>query len=112
MRREPLVRFCERAAVRSHRATHRGFPLTRGTSRLSAPGHHDPPFAAKIGPNGQYDLPLMGQDILAPARVPNRGSSPAVLLRESFREGGKVKTRTLANPSPWPGCGAATGPQG
>jgi len=30
-------------------------------------------------------------------RVPNRGSPPAVLLRESYREGGKVKTRTLAN---------------
>jgi transposase len=35
-------------------------------------------------------------------RVPNRGSPPAVLLRESFREGGKVKTRTLANLSRWP----------
>src|SRR5512144_2633021 len=30
-------------------------------------------------------------------RVPNRSSPPAVLLRESWREGGKVKTRTLAN---------------
>ncbi|MFZ1179719.1 MAG: IS1634 family transposase [Mycobacterium sp.] len=30
-------------------------------------------------------------------RVPNRGSPPAVLLRESYREEGKVKTRTLAN---------------
>lgn len=29
--------------------------------------------------------------------VPNRGSAPAVLLRESYREGGKVKKRTLAN---------------
>src|SRR5512132_382861 len=35
-------------------------------------------------------------------RVPNRSSPPAVLLRESFREGGKVKTRTLANLSDWP----------
>ena len=35
-------------------------------------------------------------------RVPNRGSPPAVLLRESFREDGKVKTRTLANLSRWP----------
>ena len=35
-------------------------------------------------------------------RVPNRGSPPAVLLRESYREGGKVKTRTLANLSRWP----------
>jgi hypothetical protein len=35
-------------------------------------------------------------------RVPNRGSPPAVLLRESYRENGKVKTRTLANLSRWP----------
>src|SRR6185295_5881496 len=31
------------------------------------------------------------------ARIPNRGSPPAILLRESYREGGKVKNRTLAN---------------
>jgi Transposase DDE domain len=36
------------------------------------------------------------------ARVPNRGSPPAVLLRESYRENGKVKNRTLANLSSWP----------
>src|SRR5512147_1137132 len=35
-------------------------------------------------------------------RVPNRSSPPAVLLRESFREDGKVKTRTLANLTDWP----------
>lgn len=35
-------------------------------------------------------------------RVPNRGSPPAVLLRESYRAGGKVKNRTLANLSSWP----------
>src|SRR5512134_36685 len=35
-------------------------------------------------------------------RVPNRSSPPAVLLRESWREAGKVKTRTLANLSDWP----------
>ena len=35
-------------------------------------------------------------------RVPNRGSPPAVLLRESYREHGKVKNRTLANLSSWP----------
>jgi len=34
--------------------------------------------------------------------VPNRKSSPAVLLRESFRENGKVKNRTLANLTSWP----------
>ena len=35
-------------------------------------------------------------------RVPNRKSPPAVLLRESFREGGKVRKRTLANLSKLP----------
>jgi len=35
-------------------------------------------------------------------RVPNRSSPPAVLLRESYREDGKVKNRTLANLSAWP----------
>ena len=35
-------------------------------------------------------------------RVPNRKSPPAVLLRESYREGGKVRKRTLANLSKWP----------
>ncbi len=36
------------------------------------------------------------------AAVPNRDSPPAILLRESFREGSKVRTRTLANLSRWP----------
>jgi hypothetical protein len=35
-------------------------------------------------------------------RVPNRGSPPAILLRESYRAGGRVRTRTLANLSRWP----------
>src|SRR6202023_314943 len=34
--------------------------------------------------------------------VPNRGSPPAILLRESFRDHGRVKKRTLANLSDWP----------
>ena len=34
--------------------------------------------------------------------IPNRNSPPAILLRESFREDGKVKNRTLANLSSWP----------
>jgi hypothetical protein len=34
--------------------------------------------------------------------VPNRSSPPAVLLRESYRDGGKIKKRTLANLSDWP----------
>jgi hypothetical protein len=29
--------------------------------------------------------------------VPNRTSPPAVLLRESWREDGKIRKRTLAN---------------
>ena len=35
-------------------------------------------------------------------RVPNRRSPPAVLLRESYRDGSRVKTRTLANLTDWP----------
>jgi len=34
--------------------------------------------------------------------IPNRNSPPAILLREAFREDGKVKNRTLANLSHWP----------
>ena len=34
--------------------------------------------------------------------VPNRGAAPTALLRESYREGGKVKKRTLANLSSLP----------
>src|SRR6266852_5872713 len=34
--------------------------------------------------------------------VPNRGSPPAILLRESYREAGKIKKRTLLNRSDWP----------
>jgi transposase len=33
--------------------------------------------------------------------VPNRNSPPAMLLRESFRDGDKVRTRTLANLTSW-----------
>ena len=34
--------------------------------------------------------------------VPNRGSPPAILLRESFRQNGRVRKRTLADLSDWP----------
>jgi hypothetical protein len=34
--------------------------------------------------------------------VPNRNSPPAILLRESYREDGKVRKRTLCNLSHWP----------
>jgi transposase len=34
--------------------------------------------------------------------VPNRGSPPAILLREAYRQDGKVKKRTLANLTDWP----------
>ena len=36
------------------------------------------------------------------ARVPNRSSPPAILLRESHRQGQKVTSRTLANLTHWP----------
>jgi transposase len=35
-------------------------------------------------------------------RIPNRNSPPAILLRESHRDGEKIKKRTLANLSDWP----------
>jgi len=38
-------------------------------------------------------------------RVPNRNSPPAVLLRESYRQGGRVNKRTLANLSKLPPAG-------
>jgi hypothetical protein len=34
--------------------------------------------------------------------VPNRSSPPAILLRESYRDGGTVRSRTLANLTHWP----------
>ncbi len=34
--------------------------------------------------------------------IPNRGSRPAILLREGWREGAKVRKRTLANLTHWP----------
>ncbi len=34
--------------------------------------------------------------------VPNRNSPPAILLRESYRDNGKVKKRTILNLSDWP----------
>jgi hypothetical protein len=34
--------------------------------------------------------------------VPNRGSPPAILLREGWRQGGKICKRTVANLSGWP----------
>ena len=36
------------------------------------------------------------------AIIPNRGSPPAILLRQGYREEGKVKNRTLANLTHWP----------
>ena len=36
------------------------------------------------------------------ATIPNRSSPPAILLRESYRQDGKVKSRTLANLTHWP----------
>ena len=34
--------------------------------------------------------------------VPNRGSPPAILLRESYRDGKTVRKRTLLNLTHWP----------
>lgn len=36
------------------------------------------------------------------ATIPNRGSPPTIIIREGYREGGKVKNRTIANITHWP----------
>src|SRR5215468_9381868 len=41
------------------------------------------------------------QTLMYITAVPNRNSPPAILLRESFRDGDKVRTRTLANLTSW-----------
>jgi len=46
-----------------------------------------------------YELSTVSMYI---ATIPNRNSPPAILLRESYREKGKVKSRTLANLSKLP----------
>src|SRR5258706_6381879 len=50
-------------------------------------------------PDGRHPDKIVGMYV---AKVPNRGSPPAILVRESYREAGKVKNRTLANLSAWP----------
>jgi len=35
-------------------------------------------------------------------RIPNRNSPPAILLREAWREGKKIRKRTIANLTQWP----------
>jgi transposase len=45
---------------------------------------------------------LLYVEVMYIATVPNRNSPPALLLRESFRQNGQVKNRTLANLSRWP----------
>ena len=34
--------------------------------------------------------------------IPNRNSPPAILLREAWREGEKIRKRTIANLTHWP----------
>jgi hypothetical protein len=46
-------------------------------------------------------MSLRGKLRLDIATVPNRKSPPAILLREPYRENGKVKTRTIANLTHW-----------
>ena len=36
------------------------------------------------------------------AIIPNRGSPPAILLRQSYRDANKTRNQTLVNPSNWP----------
>src|SRR5215831_5875400 len=53
-------------------------------------------FAGKNSDGGVLNGPMYIESI------PNRGSPPAILLRESFRDHGGVRKRTLANLSAWP----------
>ena len=53
-------------------------------------------FGLDLVAERRYDC---GMDI---DTVPNRSSPPAILLRESYREGGKVRKRTLLNITDWP----------
>ena len=52
--------------------------------------------------NGQEFSPFARMIAMYIEKVPNRNSPPAVLLRESYREGEQVKKRTLANLSKLP----------
>src|SRR5215831_6477079 len=53
-------------------------------------------FAGKNSDGGVLNGPMYIES------VPNRRSPPAILLRESFRDHGGVRKRTLANLSAWP----------
>ena len=44
----------------------------------------------------------MTQTCLYVERIPNRNSPPAILLRESYHDGDKIRKRALANLSDWP----------
>jgi len=54
------------------------------------------------GSAGILGLINVNHDAMYIESVPNRSSPPAILLRESFRENGRVRKRTLANLSDWP----------
>src|SRR5260370_33475120 len=47
--------------------------------------------------NGEVTLLFLAQSCHV-----NRNSPPAILLRESYRDAGKIKKRTIANLSDWP----------
>ncbi|GEA28475.1 hypothetical protein MiAbW_03050 [Microcystis aeruginosa NIES-4325] len=52
--------------------------------------------------NGKDFSPFARMVYMYIEKVPNRNSPPAVLRRESYREGDQVKKRTLANLSKLP----------
>ena len=73
--------------------------------RVEEPGGRATPGS---GPGGEAFLPHAGEGVLTPGindsdeTVPNRGSPPAILLRESYRDGDRIRKRTLLNLSDWP----------
>ena len=67
--------------------------------------------AAKIGPECSHVIEYSALVLAAVMcqcspmyieAVPNRNSPPAILLRESYRQDGKVRKRTICNLSDWP----------
>src|SRR5580704_12110852 len=56
----------------------------------------------QVGLRVRIRLPPAGSPMRTSLVGANRGSPPAILLRESYREAGKVKKRTLLNLSDWP----------
>ena len=67
------------------------------------PGCGSPADQRRVPLAGPPDVQVPADDLLEEDAhcIPNRNSPPALLLREGYREGGKIIKRTLANLSHW-----------